>query len=126
MGSITPGREYMSPRGFSKPSRLGEMAYLGTLELRAPILPINIVDIFKFISVGNPTFALISDFGDAWYKGVGREEFIIQSGAEFRISMSLATLPIFTFSYGWAQSIKDWKNEVIPQSYFQLTLINPF
>lgn len=126
MGSITPGREYMSPRGFNKPSRLGEMAYLGTLELRAPILPINILDFFKFISVGKPTVALISDFGDAWSKGVEREEFIIQAGAEFRISMSLASLPIFTFSYGWAQSIKDWNNEVVPKSYFQLTLINPF
>ena len=126
MGSITPGREYMSPRGFNKPSRLGEMAYLGTLELRAPILPINILDFFKFISVGKPTVALISDFGDAWSKGVEREEFIIQAGAEFRIFMSLASLPIFTFSYGWAQSIKDWNNEVVPKSYFQLTLINPF
>ena len=126
MGMFTPGREYMSPRGYKEPSRLGEMAYLGTLELRAPILPINIIDVFKLISVGKPTIALISDFGDAWSSDVEREDFIIQAGAELRASMSLANFPIFTFSYGWAQSMKDWNNEVTPESYFQLTLINPF
>jgi Tol biopolymer transport system component len=126
MGSSTPGREYMSPRGFKKPARLGEMAYLGTLEFRAPILPINIIDIFKFINFGKPTVAIISDFGDAWSHGNKREEFIVQAGAEFRFSMTLYNLPLFTFSYGWAQSIKEWNNGVDPSSYFQLTLINPF
>ena len=123
---FTPGREYMSPRGYKEPSRLGEMAYLGTLELRAPILPINIIDIFKFINFGKPTVAIISDFGDAWSHGNKREEFIVQAGVELRASMSLANLPIFTFSYGWAQSIKEWNNGADPSSYFQLTLINPF
>ena len=68
------------------------MAYLGTLEFRAPILPINIIDIFRFISVGKPTVAIVSDFGDAWFHGNKREEFIVQAGA-FRLSMILSTLP---------------------------------
>ena len=53
-------------------------------------------------------------------------KLIIQAGAEFRFSILLTTLPVLTFSYGWAQSIEDYRNNVIPNSYFQLTLINPF
>ena len=126
MGSQTPGREYMSPRGYSRESRKGKNAYMGSVEFRAPVLPLNIIEVLKVINFGRPTVALISDFADAWTPGENHQKLIIQAGAEFRFSILLRTLPVLTFSYGWAQSIEDYRNNVIPNSYFQLTLINPF
>lgn len=126
MGSTTPGREYMSPRGFSGPSKLGTKAYLGTFEFRAPVLPINILQAFRIINIGNPTFALISDFGDAWTNKRDSKKLVVQVGAEFRMSISLTSIPVFTFSYGWAQSPRKWNKELVPDPYFQLTVINPF
>jgi len=126
MGSQTPGREYMSPRGYSRESRKGKNAYMGSVEFRAPVLPLNIIEVLKVINFGRPTVALISDFADAWTPGENHQKLIIQAGAEFRFSILLTTLPVLTFSYGWAQSIEDYRNNVIPNSYFQLTLINPF
>ena len=126
MGSTTPGREYMSPRGFDGEVRLGDKAYLGTIELRAPVLPIDIFQVFKVINFGKPTIALITDFGDAWNGNTSNQEVVVQSGVETRFSLSLTNVSLLTFSYGWAQSIDKWQKKVSPSSYFQLTLINPF
>ena len=126
MGSQTPGREYMSPRGYNGKPRKGKNAYMGSVELRAPVLPLNVVEVLKFINFGRPTVALISDFADAWTLGDKRQKLIIQAGAELRFSILLTTLPVLTFSYGWAQSVEDYRNNVTPNPYFQLTLINPF
>ena len=66
MGAITPGREYMAPRGFSGRPRFGNRAFMGTIELRTPILPVDFLELLNIIKLGSPTFALVSDFGDAW------------------------------------------------------------
>ena len=126
IGAATPGREYMSPRGFSGEPRFGDKAYMGTLELRAPVVPISIVELVKLIKIGSPTFALITDFGNAWMKGEADQEMIITLGYEFRMSLKIANVPLLTFSYGIAQEKYMWDDGQSPQSYFQMTLINPF
>jgi hypothetical protein len=129
----------MSPRGFSG-ARDGDQAFMGTVELRAPAAPFNVVEVLKMIQLGNPTVALISDFGNAWNNDEDKEDLIMTTGLEFRFALSLAKSPLFIFSYGWAQSPKKWGNDfkklaemeegdvidVGPKPYFQMTLINPF
>ena len=138
-GTLTPGREYMTPRGYSG-KQMGDQAFMGTIELRAPVIPLDIIEVLKVIKFGKPTFALISDFGNAWNEGSKMGDLIITTGAEFRLSLILANAPLFIFSYGWAQSPekwnKDWEKlyntdsgdaiETGPKPYFQMTLINPF
>ena len=138
-GSFTPGREYMSPRGFSG-ARKGDQAFMGTVELRAPVAPIDVVDLLKIFQLGYPTIALISDFGNAWDEGDNKQKMIFTTGAEFRFALSLAKSPLFIFSFGWAQTPVEWgddwkkyvnlkKDEKVdfgPHPYFQMTLINPF
>tara|TARA_B100001250_G_scaffold414370_1_gene452287 strand:- start:6049 stop:8958 length:2910 start_codon:yes stop_codon:yes gene_type:complete len=123
-GSFVPGREYMSPRGFSG-ARYGDQAFMGTVELRAPAAPFPFVEILKIIQLGNPTVALISDFGNAWNNDENQEDLILTTGLEFRLALSLAKLPLFIFSYGWAQENNKW-SDGSPDPYFQMTLINPF
>ena len=120
--------------------RFGEQAFIGTLELRAPVAPFQILEMLKIIQIGNPTFAFISDIGNAWYNNSPEKELIVTTGAEFRIALSLAKSPLFIFSYGWAQTTEKWgkdfdevfsleEGEVLkigPKPYFQMTLINPF
>ncbi|MBT5747934.1 MAG: hypothetical protein HOI40_01300, partial [Candidatus Marinimicrobia bacterium] len=138
-GAFVPGREYMSPRGFSG-SRYGDQAFMGTLELRVPMIPVNIVEIIKIIQIGNPTVALISDFGNAWNDADELQDMILTTGAEFRFALSLARSPLFIFSFGWAQSPEKWgydwdkylklnEGDIVdfgPKPYFKMTLINPF
>ncbi len=138
-GTLTPGREYMTPRGYSG-KQMGDQAFMGTIELRAPVIPLDIIEVLKVIKFGKPTFALISDFGNAWNEGSKMGDLIITTGAEFRLSLTLANAPLFIFSYGWAQTPekwnKDWEKlyntdsgdtiETGPKPYFQMTLINPF
>tara|TARA_B100002051_G_C16737023_1_gene641845 strand:- start:96 stop:3029 length:2934 start_codon:yes stop_codon:yes gene_type:complete len=126
IGATTPGREYMSPRGYFGQPRFGDQAYMGTLELRAPVLPISIVEFVKLIKIGSPTFALITDFGNAWIKGYADQEMIITLGYEFRMSLNITNVPLLTFSYGISQEKYMWDDGESPQSYFQMTLINPF
>jgi hypothetical protein len=123
-GAFVPGREYMSPRGFSG-ARYGDQAFMGTVELRLPAVPISVVEILKIIQIGNPTFALISDFGNAWKEGEEQQDLILTTGAEFRVALSLAKSPLFIFSFGWAQENNKW-SDGSPDPYFQMTLINPF
>mgnify|MGYP000194504991 FL=1 len=138
-GAFVPGREYMSPRGFSG-ARYGDQAFMGTVELRAPAAPFQFVEILKIIQLGNPTVALISDFGNAWDNDGVKKDLIMTTGLEFRFALSLAKSPLFIFSYGWAQTPAEWgddwkkyvnlkKGEKVdfgPHPYFQMTLINPF
>jgi hypothetical protein len=138
-GALTPGREFMSPRGYSG-KKMGDQAFMGTIELRAPVVPLNIIEVLKVIKFGKPTIALISDFGNAWNRDSKMGDWIVTTGAEFRLSLTLANAPLFIFSYGWAQSPEKWGNDleklaemeegdvidVGPKPYFQMTLINPF
>jgi hypothetical protein len=111
-----------------------------TVELRAPAAPFQLVEILKIIQLGNPTVALISDFGNAWDNDGVKKDLIMTTGVEFRFALSLAKSPLFIFSYGWAQTPAEWgddwkkyvnlkKGEKVdfgPHPYFQMTLINPF
>ena len=126
VGATTPGREYMSPRGFNGDPRLGEQAFMGTLELRAPVLPFSILEVLKGIKIGMPTFALISDLGNAWSNDRESEEVIITTGYEWRTSINIGNEPLLIFSYGWAQEQEQWADGIEPEPYFQTTLINPF
>jgi len=138
-GAFTPGREYMSPRGYSG-ARYGDQAFMGTVEFRAPAAPFQVIEILKIIQVGYPTFAFISDFGNAWNTSSSPEEMIVTAGAEFRFALSLAKSPLFIFSFGSAQTLDAWNadfeeaataddNESLsigPKPYFQMILISPF
>ena len=131
MGVSTPGREYMSPRGYRIDNReysRGDRAYMGTLELRTPVLPINVFEAIKVFKIGMPSIVLFSDFGNAWENNFNSENTIITSGLELRLSFNLISEPIFIFSYGLAQEIDMWteKDFQIPKPYLQLSLINPF
>jgi hypothetical protein len=126
MGTTTPGREYMSPRGYKGDSRFGTKAYMGTLELRAPVLPLSLVEVLKVLKLGSPTFALISDFGNAWTSQENEQDFIVTTGYEFRLALNFANVPLLIFSYGIAQEKSMWSDGIYPEPYFQMTLINPF
>ena len=131
MGVSTPGREYMSPRGYRKGDSeyyQGNRAYMGTLELRTPVLPISVFESLKVFKIGMPSFVLFSDFGSAWENNFNFENTIITSGAEIRLSFNLISEPLFIFSYGWAQDAKNWFKDKshIPEPYLQLSLVNPF
>jgi len=126
VGATTPGREYMSPRGFTGDPRLGEQAFMGTIELRAPVLPFSILEILKGIKIGMPTFALIHDRGNAWSHNSESQEIIKTYGYEWRTSINIGNAPFLIFSYGWAQEWERWEEEIEPDPYFQTTLINPF
>ena len=125
MGLATPGREYMSPRGYND-HRLGTRAFMATFEFRAPVIPINVLEAVKIVKLGMPTFAFITDIGNAWQPSRKTENMIITNGIEFRFSINIDNIPIFIFSYGLAQEIKDWDKGTQPNPYLQLTLINPF
>ena len=81
----------------------------------------------KIIKFGRPTIALISDFGNAWNDGSKMGDWIVTTGAELRLSLTLANAPLFIFSYGLAQENEKWvNNPILPDPYFRMTLINPF
>ena len=136
-GQYVPGREYMSLRGWSN-MRLGNNAFMGTTEIRLPILPLNILEFFRTLKLGQPTFAIISDFGNAWNNNKQLDPLIITAGIEARLSILLRDVPILTLSYGLAQRPKEWENSFkgfiksnkqgfnFPEPYFRLVLINPF
>ena len=126
----------MSPRGYGG-DQVGDQAFMGTVEFRAPVLPLNIIEVLKFIQFGRPTFALFSDFGRITDS---KKEMILTTGAELRFSILIANSPVFMFSYGWAQTPEQWGEdwdktndqdydqslEIGPKPYFQMTLVNPF
>ncbi len=126
LGATTPGREYMSPRGFSGTPRFGTRAFMGTVEFRLPVIPVSIVEVVKVLKLGSPTFALISDFGNTFESTQKNQEMIATFGYEFRIALNIDNIPIFILSYGYAQEKKLWQEGNAPNNYFQFTLINPF
>ena len=131
MGVSTPGREYMSPRGYIKKPvgdyKTGSKAMMTTLELRTPALPISIFEALKIFKIGMPSLVVFTDIGNAWTNAFRGHESIATSGAEIRLSFNLISEPLFIFSYGWAQDAENWfKESRIPEPYLQLSLVNPF
>ena len=140
-GSVVAGREYMSLRGYTLDGlnqyQTGDLAIMSTLELRAPVIPVNLIEFLKILKIGQPTIALISDFGTAWDSKLdekfNKESILVTSGLEFRLALTFSNMPLFIFSYGWAQELDQWKSKInsnneniLPSPYFQMTLINPF
>jgi len=132
-GVSTPGREYMSPRGYIKRNwgeyKTGTKAMMATLELRTPVIPISVFEALKLFKIGMPSLVLFTDFGNAWTNDfIGATELISTSGAEIRLSFNLISEPLFIFSYGWAQNSENWFKDKLnfPDPYLQLSLINPF
>ena len=127
----------MTLRGWSN-TRLGNNAFIGTTEIRFPILPLNILELLSTLKLGQPTFAIISDFGNAWNNNTYSNSIIFTSGIEARFSILFRDFPILTLSYGLAQETENWvhtfkdvfelneKNISLPEPYFRLVLINPF
>ena len=99
---------------------------MGTLELRAPVLPLSLVEVLKVFKLGSPTVALISDFGNAWTNQIDEKDIILTTGYEFRMAFNFANVPILIFSYGLAQEQSMWSDGIDPEPYFQMTLVNPF
>ena len=132
MGVSTPGREYMSPRGYIKRPEsdyeTGSKAMMAILELRTPALPISIFEALKIFKIGMPSLVVFTDIGNAWTNVFRGHESIATSGAEIRLSFNLISEPLFIFSYGWAQDAKNWFKDKshIPEPYLQLSLVNPF
>lgn len=126
MGTITPGREYMAPRGFSGKPRFGNRAFMGTIELRTPILPVDFLELLNIIKLGSPTFALVSDFGDAWDSKLNIKKSVMTYGFEFRTAFKIANMPVIILGYGFAQKPSLWSKQISPDSYLKMTLINPF
>ena len=116
----------MSPRGFSGSPRLGNRAFMGTIEFRAPILAVDFLELLKIIKLGSPTFALVSDFGDAWDSKLNIKKSVITYGFEFRTAFKIANMPVIILGYGFAQKPSLWSKQISPDSYLKMTLINPF
>lgn len=126
MGRTTPWKENMSLRGWDQ-IRLGDTAFMGTVEFRTPGIKANIVQAIGF-QVSDLSFAFISDFGNAWYsKDETKDDMVITAGYELRAAIKFMNLPLFVLGYGKAQEFKEWQSENSnPETYFRLTLINPF
>ena len=127
-GVSTPGREYMSPRGYIKSPITGTKAMMAILELRTPALPISIFEALKIFKIGMPSLVVFTDIGNAWTNAFRGHESIVTSGAEIRLSFNLLSEPLFIFSYGWAQDAENWFKDKphIPEPYLQLSLVSPF
>ena len=124
MGGTLPWKENMNLRGWDD-NRLGNRAFMGTVEFRSPGIKLNLAQALIF-QLSDLSFALISDFGNAWQSGETQEDILVTAGYELRATLRLMKMPLFVIGFGQAQTIDAWKNEVSPSSYFRLTLINPF
>ena len=98
--------------------------------MRAPIIPLSVFEVLKVLKLEKPTVVLFTDIATVMSN---RKRSTETTGIEFRLAMTLANVPLFIFSYGWAQ---EWKYYGVyqhdldllrtPNPYFQMTLINTF
>ena len=96
----------MNPRGWQG-SRWGDRLVFGTLEYR--------------VGSDKVSGAIISDIANTWYAGKALEDWIITGGYEIR-----ATIMGIVIACGQAQTLDDWQDNMEPETYIRLTLINPF
>ena len=132
-GVSTPGREYMSPRGYVKRSmgeyKTGKKAMMATLELRTPALPVSVFEALKIFKIGMPSLVVFTDIGNAWTNVFRGERSIATSGAEIRFSFNIISEPLFIFSYGRAletENLFKKPDNLGSEPYLQLSLVNPF
>lgn len=125
VGGILQFPENHSLRGIDT-VKLGNRLVLGTVELRLPIaknLPINIFG----LSIGSISLAVISDFGNSWYVGQkDKSKYLSSIGYESKFALQIGEQPFLFFSFGRAQSIESWKNNLNNlKTYFRMALISP-
>ena len=104
--NILAENEVLNPRGW-RGFRLGNRLVFGTLEYRAGSEKVSL--------------ALISDIANVWKSGQDLDDWIVTAGYEIRAAI-LGTV----LAYGQAQTLDDWKDDLEPETYVRLTLINPF
>ena len=96
---------------------------MGTIELRTPILPVDFLELLNIIKLGSPTFALVSDFGDAWDSKLNIKKSVMTYGFEFRTAFKIANMPVILplklFSSGFAQKPSSWSKQISPDSYLK-------
>ena len=60
----------MSPRGYNVTNtsklRTGNKAIMGTLEMRAPIIPLSVFEVLKVLKLEKPTAVLFTDLASVW------------------------------------------------------------
>ena len=125
-GQIIFGKEHMSPRGW-RGSNLGDRAFMGSAELRSPLLNLSILEVMRVIKAGKLSFLCISDFGKVW--GSENNDWIITTGLEARLAIIIGNMPLFIYSAGIAQTIDQWSENPRAegvQPYIRLALVNPF
>jgi len=125
-GQIVFGKEHMSPRGWGG-SNLGDRAFMGSAELRSPLLNLSVLEIMRVIKAGKLSFSCVSDFGKVW--GSPNNNWIITTGLEARLAIIIGNMPLFIYSAGIAQTIDQWSENPRAegvQPYIRLALVNPF
>ena len=98
--------EVMNPRGW-RGSRGGDRLVFGTLEYRTGSQKVSL--------------AIISDIANAWISNKELKDWIITGGFEIR-----AAIMGLVIACGQAQLMDNWQEELEPETYVRLTLINPF
>lgn len=87
--------------------RLGDTMVFGTFEAR----------------VGSPKLSLAAfvDHGNVWFADGKKEDWLLTGGYEARFNVLG-----FVLAYGTAQDFNQWKDNLVPDNYVRLTLVNPF
>ena len=101
-----------------------------TIELRKA-LPFSIPIEFLGIKPGKMTGAIFQDLGQVdgndWDNNPCCTNSAIHTlGYEIKVPLMSSNTPIVFFSYGEAQTFDAWENGENPNSYFQMSLVNPF
>ena len=125
-GQIIFGKEHMSPRGWEG-SNLGDRAFMGSAELRSPLLNLSVLEIMRVIKAGKLSFSCISDFGKVW--GSENNDWVITAGLEARLAIIIGNMPLFIYSAGIAQTLDQWSQNPNGEGigpYIRLALVNPF
>jgi hypothetical protein len=126
VGQIVFGKEHMSPRGWEG-SNLGDRAFMGSAELRSPLLNLNVLEIMRIVKAGKLSFSCVSDFGKVW--GSQNNDWIVTAGLEARLAIIIGNMPLFIYSAGIAQTLDQWSENPSAegiQPYIRLALVNPF
>ena len=125
-GQFVLGKEHMSPRGWEG-ANLGDRAFMGTAEIRSPLIDLSLFEILKIVKAGKLSFACISDFGRVW--GSQKSDWVATAGVEGRLALIFGNMPVVIYSMGIAQTFDQWSENPNAEGigpYVRLALVNPF
>ena len=125
-GQFVLGKEHMSPRGWEG-ANLGDRAFMGTAEIRSPLIDLSLFEILKIVKAGKLSFAYISDFGRVW--GSQNSDWVATAGVEGRLALIFGNMPVVIYSMGIAQTFDQWSENPNAEGigpYVRLALVNPF